>query len=390
MDSPAPIPEPKLTENETVEESIRVSLTTTPPWSPGRRDTGEAVIGVTLADPDVYRGKFHVHYQAKVLSMNIDVLAALGQDPDLTSVEWASGKLAHYVIGIVAARQEQTPSSFYGYNLVSILQKQLILSEDQFRKNRFKLSWMAIALCQQNATFDQKFEDILTANPGTYYYGIDEASMITMACLCLNTTGCSSAANAAEKFVSENLKTGLNVYSLGLGAQALIATGKTSYLPQIQKAVTEIKSKLRNVVEKMNNGLGVSQILPPFAKRSLLDIACLPPLGQTIEIFFTVEDLIMTNTTRQYNVVVSVPPNPTLLQSMQALQAQPDSEFSFGTISTSLGPMVITINGITRDENSNYWKILTAPDIPLEQGVAETYHKDGKRYIFNLTALNRP
>ncbi|OWF52718.1 hypothetical protein KP79_PYT08226 [Mizuhopecten yessoensis] len=144
----------------------------------------------------------------------------------------------------MAARQEQTPSSFFGYNLTSILQAQLILSEEYFRVNRFALSLMAIALCQQNETFGQQFEDILTAHPGTYLYGIDEASMITLACLCLNTQGCSSAAQDAEKFVSKNLKSSLNVYSLGLGSQALIATEKPVYLRQIRNAVCAIKRKL--------------------------------------------------------------------------------------------------------------------------------------------------
>ncbi|OWF52717.1 hypothetical protein KP79_PYT08225 [Mizuhopecten yessoensis] len=130
----------------------------------------------------------------------------------------------------------------------------------------------------------------------------------------------------------------------------------------------------------MDHGLGVSQILPPFANRSFLDIVRLPPLGflvsgpttkpvETIlRIFFTVEDPIMTSTTQQDNVTVAVPLNHTLLQAMQAFQAQPNSCFSFETIQTSLGPLVISMNGITRVENSNFWFILLAPDRPLQQG----------------------
>ncbi|XP_021348736.1 transcobalamin-2-like [Mizuhopecten yessoensis] len=98
----------------------------------------------------------------------------------------------------------------------------------------------------------------------------------------------------------------------------------------------------------------------------------------------------MTSTTQQDNVTVAVPLNHTLLQAMQAFQAQPNSCFSFETIQTSLGPLVISMNGITRVENSNFWFILLAPDRPLQQGVAETFPKNGERYIFRLTALNNP
>ncbi|XP_033737768.1 cobalamin binding intrinsic factor-like isoform X2 [Pecten maximus] len=385
--------------NGVIKDSIKVSLTTTPKWSRSRLDTGEAVMGLSLADPYLNKGNFSGLYKAKLANMNIDILAALGKDPELTSDIWARGKLAQYISGIMAARQEQTPTSFYGYNLVNILKKQLAKSIEYFRTNRFALSLMAIALCQQNETFGTQYEEILTANPGSYIYGIDEASMITMACVCLNTTNCSIAAEISAKTVSRRLtEDNLNVYSVGLAAQALIATENVTYKTQIENAVKDIRNKT-NIPATMNSGLGVSQILPPIANKSFLDIVHLPPLYTTtpsdtgttsLGIFITVEDLIMTNTTTQYSANVSVTTNPTLLQAMIALQEHPASNFSFETIQTSLGPLVITVNDITRNETNMFWQILLAPDKPLKQGVAATFPDDGDHYIFNLTFFRRP
>ncbi|XP_021348744.1 transcobalamin-2-like [Mizuhopecten yessoensis] len=386
----------KISRMKVIKESVLVSLMSTPEWSPYRLDTAEAIIGVTLGYPEAFE-EHKSEYFGKLANMNIDLLAALKNDSELSNNVWSRGKLAQYISAIVVACPHEAATAYYGTdNLLDILQKQLQSSVDYFRINRFALSWMALAMCQHNRTFDSLYEDILTAHPGTYTFGTDEASMITMACVCLKTETCSSAAQVAADLVSQEIQkenNTLNVYSLGLAAQALISTKNASYANQISKAKMGIMLKL-DVKETMKYGLAASHILPALADMSYLDIEIHPPVPgklnpstemMMLSITITMKDYILTNITKQWNAHVSVPTKPTLLQVMTALQDQPSSTFSFGTAQTSFGPSVVTIDGITRNETNMYWRSMTAPDTPLQQGVAKTYPVDGDHYIFELT-----
>ncbi|XP_033737973.1 cobalamin binding intrinsic factor-like [Pecten maximus] len=379
-------------------ESVQVSLSTTPGWSHYRLDTAEAIIGVTLAYPEAY-DEHRSAYLAKLANMNIDIQAALINDSELTSTVWSRGKLAQYISGILVSGQHETAHSYYGTtNLLDILQNHLVRSIDYFRINRFALSWMALAMCQHNKTFDRQYEDILTAHPGTYTFGIDEAAMITMACTCLNTTTSLPAAHVAADIIAMEIQkenNTLNEYSLGLAAQALISIKNESYEDQIAKAKMGIVSKIK-ISDIMKDGLAASHILPALADMSYIDIGINPPIPRVtdtttdmvmLEIVITMDDPILTNTTKRWDANVSVTKQPTLLQAMHALQAQASSGFSFETTPTSFGPMVITIDGITRNETNMYWRILLAPDTPLSKGVVGTNPQNGEHYIFRLTTF---
>ncbi|XP_060076702.1 transcobalamin-2-like [Ylistrum balloti] len=338
-----------------IKECVQVSLSSTPEWSPYRIDTAEAIIGVTLGYPKAYE-EYRYEYQAKLYNMNIDLLAALGNDSELSSVTWSLGKLAQYISGIVVSCQ-------HAITVMSIQP-------------------------QYNTHHNRSIQP---------YYN-NEASMITMACTCLNTETSSYAAQAAADVVWReimNENNTLNEYSLGLAAQALIATKNETFRHGIAKSQMGIISKLQGKIpEIMKKGAAVSQILPALANSSFLDIEIHPPLpgvpvtaNWTLNITIGVEDPILTNTTRQWNSSLLVPSNATLLQAMEALQNEASSNFSFDTVPTSFGPMVITVYGITRNETNMYWRIMKAPDIPLQTGIADTYPQNNDHYIFKLTSF---
>ncbi|XP_060072582.1 transcobalamin-2-like [Ylistrum balloti] len=347
-------------------ECVQVSLSSTPEWNPSRIDTAEAIISVTLGYPKAYE-EYHYEYQTKLYNMNIDLLAALGNDSELSSVTWSRGKLAQYISGIVVSSQHETATSYFGLgNLVDILKRQLLLSLDYFRTNRFALSWMAIAMYQHNETFERQ-----STQP---YYNI----------LVLFVW---------REIMNENNT--LNEYSLGLAAQALIATKNETFRHGIVKSQMGIISKLQGKIpEIMKKGAAVSQILPALAYNSFLDIKIHSPLpgvtvtaNCTLNIKIGVEDPILTNTTRQWNRSLLVSSNATLLEAMEALQNEPSSDFSFVTVPTSLGPVVITVCGIPRNETNMYWRIMKAPDIPLQTGIADTNPQNNDHYIFKLTSI---
>ncbi|XP_033737974.1 transcobalamin-2-like [Pecten maximus] len=373
-----------------IKESVQVLLSETRKWSEDRLDTAETVIGITLGYPEVGE-EFHSAYSAILADMNIDIQAALISDSGLSNTKWERGKLAQYICGILGSRQQETATSYYGTtNLLDIIQKQLHDEKEYFCKNRFALAWVAIAMHKNSMDFEQQFEDILTAHQGTYKYGIDEAAMITMACTCLNTATSLPAAHVAAETIAKEIQkenNTLNEYSLGLAAQALVSTKNKAYVDQIARAKMGIVSKIE-IPNIMKNGLAASQILPALSDKCFLDIGIIddPKIptekaAKMIEIEITVE----TPFGPRRNWRMSVPEQPTLLHAMEVLQARAPSEFSFQTTTTSLEPMVSKINGMPGNQTNMYWRILLAPDTPLSKGVAETYPRNGERYIFQLT-----
>jgi len=66
----------------------------------------------------------------------------------------------------------QNPKDFYGHNLLTTLKQQLIESAKYFSQNRFALSWVAIALCNNNEMIDTVSYGVLTATPGQYKFHV--------------------------------------------------------------------------------------------------------------------------------------------------------------------------------------------------------------------------
>jgi len=92
------------------------------------------------------------------------------RDENLTDARWARGKLAQYISALQITCTD--PRNFYGHDLLIILKQHENDSAEYFRQNRFALSWIAIAICNNNESLDAVSAGVLTANPGQYKFDI--------------------------------------------------------------------------------------------------------------------------------------------------------------------------------------------------------------------------
>lgn len=93
------------------------------------------------------------------------------RDTTLGNENWGHGKVAHYIMGVIATCQN--PRNFYGHNLVEKLKTHLIVNVQHFQSNNFALALSILALCIANAPVDTEF----MRNISSPQYGIGNFAM---------------------------------------------------------------------------------------------------------------------------------------------------------------------------------------------------------------------
>ncbi|NXF24692.1 TCO2 protein, partial [Rhodinocichla rosea] len=89
---------------------------------------------------------------------------------------------------------------------------------------------------------------------------------------------------------------------------------------------------------------------------------------------------------RLYDRLVPVPAAASLLDVLQAAAALDPREFRFHTQDTPQGPFLTQVLGLeARQEKRNYWQILSAPNTPLQMGIADYRPPDGATVILRLS-----
>ncbi|XP_033737766.1 cobalamin binding intrinsic factor-like [Pecten maximus] len=359
-------------------------------WQWGPRSNAEAILGLTLANKRWYQKNNAATY-ISVKAMELELLAQLSVDKRLKDKNWSKGKLAQYVTALQLTCHN--PSKFYRHNLLRHLKGHLKISEEDFRNNRFALSWVVIALCNNQKDIGNTSLAIINDHPGEYKFGVDEASMILMATTCLKEL---EAKSAAEDFIVEEMRANMsqyNEFTKGLVVQALTAA-KTEKVGDI---INIARSDLRQAILRttlLELPGAASHVLPALAKKSYLDaskVVC-PEKAKMktklktaakITVGIDVIDDIIGNTTDSWNVTTRK--GSDLLTTMQLFQKR-SKNFRFKSTQTSFGRSIISINGVAQDiGNKIFWRIEDRTGVPLANGVSRTIPKDGDSYIFRLS-----
>ncbi|XP_060072581.1 transcobalamin-2-like [Ylistrum balloti] len=357
-------------------------------WKWGPRTNAEAILGLTLANPRWFQKNNAATY-ISIQEMKMELLAQLSIDKRLTDERWSKGKLAQYVTALQLLCHN--PSKFFRHNLLRRLTGHLTISVDDFRENRFALSWVVIALCNNNKKIDNTSLEIINDHPGEYKFGVDEASMLLMATTCLNET---DAKSSAEQFIVDEMRANMsqyNEFTKGLVVQALTA----AETEKVDDIIDIARSDLRGAI--MGSTLlelpgAASIVLPALARKSYLDaskVVCpkkgkrVPKSAAKITVKIKVTDDIISNTTGTWKVKAMKGSN--LLTALQDLQKQ-SRRFRFKSLQTSFGRSITSINGMTQDiANKIFWKVEDASGVPLTDGVSRTVPKNGDTFIFRLT-----
>ncbi|OWF52716.1 uncharacterized protein LOC110447403 [Mizuhopecten yessoensis] len=357
-------------------------------WAP--RTNAEAIIGLTLANNRWYH-KDNAATYISIQAMEMELLAQLSVDKKLKDIRWSRGKLAQYVTALQLTCHN--PSKFFRHNLLRLLKGHLQMSETFFRANRFALSWIVISLCNNKKAVGNTTLEIINDSPGEYKFGVDEASMILMATVCLNET---AAKSAAEKFIVEEMRmnmTQYNEFTIGLAVQALTAAKAVQVDDIISTARYDLGKAIlgSNLLEYPG---AASNVLPALAKKSYLDaskVYCPKKVNKIIKVkskaSITVEirviDDLIGNTSTSWNVISRK--GSTLYSTMKDLQKQ-SATFSFKSERTSFGKSITAINGVAKDIDKNIsWRLEDGSGTALAKGVSETVPKDGDVCTFRLT-----
>uniref|UniRef100_A0A8C0Z903 Transcobalamin-2 n=1 Tax=Cyanistes caeruleus TaxID=156563 RepID=A0A8C0Z903_CYACU len=170
-----------------------------------------------------------------------------------------------------------------------------------------------------------------------------------------------------------------NIYSTPWALQVFLATGACQTEPAFVQAMAALLENL----EAFGTAATMAQVLPVLHGHSYLDIvrgghavvavcpAPVPCTGLT---------LVPTTQLPREQLCAAVPrpdphpPDPTV----------PPPRFH--TQDTPQGPFLTQVLGLeARQEKRNYWQLLTAPNTPLQMGIADYRPQDGETLILRLS-----
>ncbi|XP_072194184.1 cobalamin binding intrinsic factor [Excalfactoria chinensis] len=335
--------------------------------------------------------------------------------------DMSSGQVALYTLSLLSSCCNPRHVKVHGQSvdLLSILQEKTDQEVAHWEENGFPQSTLfsmgldAQALCVVGAGGYQSAAVILAKQllSSQDRLSVDEQAMMALALVC--------AYNRTEhQDVQDLLKTALtkvssafldkqaegngiigNIYSTGLAMQLLLAAGKF-YAPRPWDCSQPVATITKHHLQQP---MAVAQALPALVGRTYLDSAsldCSPeaptttslqldPIlsrgmtaekaGSTITVKYTIiNDLIgqyFTYTTKE-----SVPAGSVLLDVLEEAQRHDPTKFSFKTVSTSWGPMVVSIHGLAASETDRtFWQFFSGSDA-LEEGVG-TYKPHNGEHI---------
>uniref|UniRef100_A0A8C3Y5L7 Transcobalamin-2 n=1 Tax=Catharus ustulatus TaxID=91951 RepID=A0A8C3Y5L7_CATUS len=181
---------------------------------------------------------------------------------------------------------------------------------------------------------------------------VDTRAVVALAFTCLEQRRLVDTDLAAElRVAAHSVNRGLaeiqgsngiigNIYSTPWALQVFLATGTC----QTESAFSQGMAALLENLEAFGTAATMAQVLPVLHGRSYLDIA-----------------------------------------SMHC-QDEPGRSQGFHTQDTPQGPFLTQVLGLeARQEKRNYWQLLTAPDTPLQMGIADYRPKDGETLILRLS-----
>ncbi|XP_063403288.1 transcobalamin-1-like [Mytilus trossulus] len=376
-------------EHEYEDGSRQLLLKRNDEWSWGTRTEAEAVIALHLYQFTTF-SKDNPDIFISVKQMNIDLLSALSNDISLSREDWGHGKLAHYILGILATCQD--PSQFYGHNLIDKMKNHLVVSSTYLMSNKFAYSLIVIALCKAGEYVDVKHLDDISSTPGQYKFGVDEASIVYIAYKCVGDETYKTKKDSALDYILQHQEqNGLfgNEFSTSLAIQAIFASGDNALVPKTEKGIAYLKKSIDR--SNMPSTALLVSALPAIAMKSYLDIGtheCLSKYSIPSKSSFPIGISVLNNITyNDYERTWSAPQieGQTLFDAMLNLK-EADSVFSFDSKSTKYGPYITSIcNMAASTDQRQYWKIEDADGDALQYGANQTFPKRGNSYTFKLT-----
>ncbi|XP_068065348.1 transcobalamin-2 isoform X1 [Anomalospiza imberbis] len=191
-----------------------------------------------------------------------------------------------------------------------------------------------------------------------------------------------------------------NIYSTPWALQVFLATGKCQTEPAFGQAMAALLENLA----AFGTAATMAQVLPVLHGHSYLDIASMDcgeepdtltpldmeplaevPGNKTVQLVVECP-LPWCYELRLYDRLLPVPAAASLLDVLQAAAALEPRDFRFHTQDTPQGPFLTEVLGLeARQEKRNYWQILTAPNIPLQMGIADYRPQDGETIILRLS-----
>ncbi|NXQ39589.1 TCO2 protein, partial [Catharus fuscescens] len=247
---------------------------------------------------------------------------------------------------------------------------------------------------------------------------VDTRAVVALAFTCLEQRRLVDTDLAAElRVAAHSVSRGLaeiqgsngiigNIYSTPWALQVFLATGTC----QTESAFSQGMAALLENLEAFGTAATMAQVLPVLHGRSYLDIASmhcqdepgtLTPLdmeplaevpGNKMVRLMVECPLPWCYELRLYDRPVLVPASASLLDVLQAATALKPHIFChhgvmlFHTQDTPQGPFLTQVVGLeARQEKRNYWQLLTAPDTPLQMGIADYRPKDGETLILRLS-----
>ncbi|XP_043939944.1 cobalamin binding intrinsic factor-like [Protopterus annectens] len=340
-------------------------------------------------------------------------------------LEFTSGQVALYVMAISACCENPAKVlKVKNIDLVKILSQKM---EDEMEEmettgyplsNLYQVGLGGLALCQ-HVMIPYPIVHKLLNNPAFYEaiadsHGFeDTVAVLAMAFTCIREQFTwdqkrridSTLNTMIKQLVNQTKSDGIigNIYSTGLAVQALTGaktfykTSDWDYTQTIQKLLKEIPNGA------FNNPMAASQVIPSLVDRTYLDVNKLQCSLDTdnldmteptsvpattekpvnISVKYTVTNAVANNFTD--SITISVRKGSVLLRVMEEAQRQDPEKFRFTVESTSWGPFVTSIQGVTGSTNDKtYWQFLSGT-VPLEQGVGDYVVHDGEHIIAKFT-----
>ncbi|XP_015718625.1 cobalamin binding intrinsic factor [Coturnix japonica] len=333
--------------------------------------------------------------------------------------DMSSGQVALYTLALLSSccNPRHVKVHRQSVDLLSILQEktdQEVAHWEEYgipQSTLFSMGLDAQALCVVGAGGYQSAAVILAKQllSSQGELSVDEQAMMALALVCaynqtklqdvrdLLKTALTKVSNALlDKQAEGNGMIG-NIYSTGLATQLLLAAGKF-YAPRAWDCRQPVATITKHHLQQP---MAVAQALPALVGRTYLDSASLncsyeastttnlqldPILSQgmmaekvsTITVKYTIINHLIGHYFT-YTTTVSVPAGSVLLVVLEEAQ-RVDPNFSFKTVPTSWGPMVVSIHGLDASETERtFWQFFSSSDA-LEEGVG-TYKPHNGEHI---------
>ncbi|XP_071301880.1 transcobalamin-2 [Agelaius tricolor] len=330
-----------------------------------------------------------------------------------------TGRLALYLLGLQATCPPLSPHRSLVTWLKYYLEEEWTGSQQRGHPvtSYYQYGLGVLALCvHRKRVRDQVVRQLLTAQHhgrlGHSDNTVDTEAMVALAFTCLERrrlvgTELAAKLRLAAHEASRNMAKAQgpdgiigNIYSTPWALQVFLATGDCKTEPAFGQAMAALLENL----EAFGTAATMAQVLPVLHGHSYLDIASrhcgeepdtltpldmepLPEVPGNKMVQLVVEcPLPWCYDLQLYDRLVPVPAAASLLDVLRAAAALDPREFRFHTQDTPQGPFLTQVLGLeARQEKRNYWQILSAPNTPLQMGIAEYRPPDGATLILRLS-----